>query len=221
MTSPDQNNIFNSQEQNARNTFYVSDSQRQKQSLFKSDFHKPHSHNRGNGGGPYYAGAGNSASRQVQRVMWNGPGAQDNQPPASSMVHGGGFTKPRALSRQADAHIKIEVHRDRRILNQLQPQKLEPNMNLMFYDFNGSAFGGAANTQQNFYKAGGQIEEDSAEPVQRMNYRVDGDRVPTRERGYRSANQNGVRLRQKQKLATAQRQRELQNAQQPVLAAVA
>ena len=100
MTSPDSNNIFNSHEQNARNTFYVSDSQRQKQNLFKSDFHKPHSHNRGNGGGNhYFAGAGNSASRQVQRVMWNGPGGQDNQPPASSMVQGGGFTKPRALSR--------------------------------------------------------------------------------------------------------------------------
>ena len=87
-------------------------------------------------------------------------------------------------------------------------------MNLMFYDFNGSTFGSAANTQQNFYKPGSQIEEDSAEPVQRMNYRGDGDRVPTRERGYRSANQNGVRRRDlaKQKLATAQRQRELHNA---------
>ena len=58
------------------------------------------------------------------------------------------------------------------------------------------------------------MEEESQEaaPAQRMNYRVDGDRVPTRERGYRSANQNGARRRtdlQKQKLATAQREREM------------
>ena len=80
--------------------------------------------------------------------MWNGPGGA-NQPP--NQVQGGGFTKPRALSRQADAHIKIEVHRDRNIRNYLQPQKKE-NMNLMFYDFNGSSFGSANNTAQNFYK---------------------------------------------------------------------
>ena len=65
----------------------------------------------------------------------------------------------------------------------------------MFYNFNGSAFGSANNTAQNFYKPGSQIEDDSAEPAQVMNYRGNGDRVPTRERGYRSANQNGVRLR--------------------------
>ena len=63
-----------------------------------------------------------------------------------------GFTKPRAMSRQADAHIKIEVHRDIKIRNYLQVKKSE-NMNLMFYDFNGSSFAGPANnTAQNFYK---------------------------------------------------------------------
>jgi len=41
-------------------------------------------------------------------------------------------------------------------------------MNLLFYDFNGSS---ACNTQQNFFPAGS------------------GDRVPTRERCYRSAQQ--------------------------------
>ena len=81
----------------------------------------------------------------------------------------------------------------------------------MFYDFNGSTFGSANNTAQNFYK-GGQIEEESQEsiPAQRMNYRMDGDRVPTRERGYRSANQN-MRRRdmQKKNLQTAQRDRDM------------
>jgi hypothetical protein len=70
------------------------------------------------------------------------------------------FTKPRALSRQADAQIRIEVHRDTKIKNYLQADKSE-NMSLMFYDFNGSSKGGgtngrlntAANTAQNFYKA--------------------------------------------------------------------
>lgn len=42
------------------------------------------------------------------------------------------------MSRQADAHIKIEVHRDENIINHLQSEKTE-NMNLMFYDFNGSS----------------------------------------------------------------------------------
>ncbi len=48
------------------------------------------------------------------------------------------FHKPRAMSRQADAHIKIEVHRDETIKNHLQTEQME-NMNLMFYDFNGSS----------------------------------------------------------------------------------
>lgn len=48
------------------------------------------------------------------------------------------FHKPRALSRQADAHIKIEVHRDANIMRHLQTEQME-NMNLMFYDFNGSS----------------------------------------------------------------------------------
>ena len=105
------------------------------------------------GGNHYFAGAaGNggstghasSGSRQVQRVIWNGPGGQQansNQ----QLAHQGGFSKPRALSRQADAHIKIEVHRDIKIRNYLQNKQTE-NMNLMFYDFNGSSFGTSNNT---------------------------------------------------------------------------
>lgn len=113
-------------------------------------------------------------------------------------MHHGGFTKPRALSRQADAHIKIEVHRDIKIRNYLQNKQTE-NMNLMFYDFNGSSFGSANNTAQNFYKPSEQIEAGQESGVEReqdvasgfrMNFRAEGDRVPTRERGYRSANQN-------------------------------
>lgn len=72
-------------------------------------------------------------------------------------------------------------------------------MNLMFYDFNGSSFGSANNTAQNFYKPSEQIEAGQESGVEReqdvasgfrMNFRAEGDRVPTRERGYRSANQN-------------------------------
>ena len=48
------------------------------------------------------------------------------------------FHKPRALSRQAEANIKIEVHRDETIINHLQAEQ-RTNMNLMFYDFNGSS----------------------------------------------------------------------------------
>lgn len=110
------------------------------------------------------------------------------------MVNQGGFTKPRALSRQADAHIKIEVHRDIKIRNYLQDRQAE-GMNLMFYDFNGSSFGTANNTAQNFYKPQEQIQgqEPTGPPVEsgvNPNFRAEGDRVPTRERGYRSANQN-------------------------------
>lgn len=75
-------------------------------------------------------------------------------------------------------------------------------MSLMFYDFNGSSKAGgqngrlntAANTAQNFYKAPAQEAADEyvAQPPvggatgdrNPLNYRVDGDRVPTRERGY-------------------------------------
>ena len=81
------------------------------------------------GGNHYFAGAGgangavnningNSGSRQVQRVIWNGPGGQQTNS-NQQLMHQGGFTKPRALSRQADAHIKIEVHRDIKIRNYL------------------------------------------------------------------------------------------------------
>ena len=60
------------------------------------------------------------------------------------------------MSRQADAHIKIEVHRDIKVRNYLQDGRAE-GMNLMFYDFNGSSFGTANNTAQNFYKPSEQI----------------------------------------------------------------
>lgn len=69
-------------------------------------------------------------------------------------------------------------------------------MNLMFYDFNGSSFGSANNTAHNFYKPSEQMDEHSHHEQRineqgfRMNFRAEGDRVPTRERGYRSANQN-------------------------------
>ena len=46
--------------------------------------------------------------------------------------------KPRALSRQAEADIKLEVHRDENIKMHLQREH-KLNMNLMFYDFNGSS----------------------------------------------------------------------------------
>ena len=92
-------------------------------------------------GNHYFAGAGHSATRQVQRVQWNG--GRDQQ-------QSNAFAKPRALSRQVDAHIKIEVHRDIKIRDYLNAEKQE-NMNLMFYDFNGSSMH-AANTAQNFYK---------------------------------------------------------------------
>lgn len=151
-------------------------------------------------GSHYFAGAGavHSATRQVQRIQWNGPGAQAQMQQQSIHNQNNNFAKPRALSRQADAHIKIEVHRDIKIRNYLQAEKQE-NMNLMFYDFNGSSTFGAANTAQNFYKpgytndggngvlsGGVQCGEDSL--VNKEDYRGEGDRVPTRERGYRSAN---------------------------------
>lgn len=47
------------------------------------------------------------------------------------------FIAPRAKSRKGDAHIRIEVHKDERIIHHLQGQEehLE-NMNLLFYNFN-------------------------------------------------------------------------------------
>lgn len=80
--APSQSGIF--QSQNGRNTFYVSDTQRQKQSLFKeitSNKVNPHPLNPPNGGARlqgnhYFAGAGHSATRQVQRIQWNGPRGQ-------------------------------------------------------------------------------------------------------------------------------------------------
>ena len=71
----------------------------------------------------------------------------------------------------------------------------------MFYDFNGSS--SAANTAQNFYKPtqadillaqpGSQEQEDvekNVDPNLQAHFRGNGDRVPTRERGHRSANLN-------------------------------
>jgi hypothetical protein len=43
------------------------------------------------------------------------------------------------------------VHRDIKIRDYLYAEKQE-NMNLMFYDFNGSSMFSAASTAQNFYK---------------------------------------------------------------------
>jgi hypothetical protein len=42
-----------------------------------------------------------------------------NMHPENQIGGGGGFIKPRAISRQADAHIRIEVHKDQRIINHL------------------------------------------------------------------------------------------------------
>lgn len=39
-------------------------------------------------------------------------------------------------------------------------------MNLMFYDFNGSSFGKASNTGQNFYKPNEQLESSGMEPAE-------------------------------------------------------
>lgn len=61
------------------------------------------------------------------------PGTAAGENSAEKMFH-----KPRALSRQTDAHIRIEVHRDETIINHLQREQ-KANMNLMFYDFNGSS----------------------------------------------------------------------------------
>ena len=69
----------------------------------------------------------------------------------------------------------------------------------MFYDFNGSSMFGAAHTSQNFYKPGnandggngvlsGGVNCGENSLVNKEDYRGEGDRVPTRERGYRSAN---------------------------------
>jgi len=77
------------------------------------------------------------------------------------------------------------VHRDIKVRNYLQAEKME-NMNLMFYDFNGSSVGSAMNTGQNFFKP---LNAEGTEgPLYREEHA--GDRVPTRERGYRSANLN-------------------------------
>ena len=117
--------------------------------------------------------------KQKQEKEWQ-LGFRGGQAPAYQMNDSRSmFTKPRALSRQADAHIKIEVHRDETIKNHLQREQRE-NMNLMFYDFNGSTQQPQSSTGQNFYQSSGL----------RQNYRVEGDRLPTRERGYRSAQQN-------------------------------
>jgi len=103
------------------------------------------------------------------------------------------LAKPRALSSQADAHIKIEVHRDIKIRNYLQAEK-QDNMNLMFYDFNGSSTGHTAlKTAQNFYKPNVEnrklIDKAECDLIEApVNYGGNGDRVPTRERCYRSAN---------------------------------
>jgi hypothetical protein len=52
------------------------------------------------------------------------------------------------MSRQAEAPIKIEVHRDENIKNHLIAEQRE-NMNLMFYDFNGSSANNNNNNNNN------------------------------------------------------------------------
>jgi hypothetical protein len=94
------------------------------------------------------------------------------------------FIKPRAISRQADAHIRIEVHKDQRIIHHLQEEKQE-NMNLMFYNFNDfknqqrappqtqtgkrPVTSGATNsgmrTQNNFYNRKNLVENGKAQPI--------------------------------------------------------
>jgi hypothetical protein len=41
----------------------------------------------------------------------------------SYIMNNDNFIKPRAISRQADAHIRIEVHKDQRIIHHLQEEK--------------------------------------------------------------------------------------------------
>ena len=69
-------------------------------------------------------------------------------------------------------------------------------MNLMFYDFNKSSVGSQMKTAQNFYKPEGGVNVSGTEgggndqgiiAKDHVNYRGEGDRVPTRQRGYRSA----------------------------------
>ncbi len=95
------------------------------------------------------------------------------------------FYKPRALSRQQDANIRIEVHRDETIVNHLQTEQ-KANMNLMFYDFNGSSCNQKNSTGTNFYQGNNNSRPDY---TNNQTVATNGDRLPTRERGYRSANQ--------------------------------
>ena len=58
-------------------------------------------------------------------------------------------------------------------------------MNLMFYDFNGSSSASKqSSTGQNFYQSNTTTKASRADGPRQ------GDRVPTRERGHRSAQQN-------------------------------
>lgn len=98
-----------------RNTFYVSDYQLQKQSR---EFNNQ------------------SMGRRQKRLYGNGGlDVSTAQGSYNMNQETGSFVKPRAISRQADAHIRIEVHKDQRIIHHLQGEKQE-NMNLMFYNFN-------------------------------------------------------------------------------------
>ena len=88
------------------------------------------------------------------------------------------------------------MHRDVKIRDYLNAEKQE-NMNLMFYDFNGSSMHTAQKTAQNFFKPGAQCEgvvtgsnDVEAFGQEGQTFQGNGDRVPTRSRGYRSAHQN-------------------------------
>ncbi|TNV84968.1 hypothetical protein FGO68_gene3688 [Halteria grandinella] len=155
-----------------RKTFYISDYQKAKQ---QREWHQQQQQLKG------------SVHEDALNIS-----AISSQQPGGGGQAGGYFHKPRALSRQAEANIKIEVHRDETIINHLQREQ-RANMNLMFYDFNGSSSGSKqSQTGTNFYQSGangGGLTTAGGRP-QGVEGGHGGDRVPTRERGYRSAHQN-------------------------------
>lgn len=83
-------------------------------------------------------GGGHRGTRGGVRGPAGGGTRGADQAQGGNTEQGRMFHKPRALSRQHDANIRIEVHRDETIINHLQREQ-KANMNLMFYDFNGSS----------------------------------------------------------------------------------
>lgn len=74
-----------------------------------------------NGLGPQGTLGGLRGTRGGARGIENAAGTRGRAPDAQAAAEGHGkmFYKPRALSRQHDADIKIEVHRDETIINHL------------------------------------------------------------------------------------------------------